>query len=322
MNNRLNIFLFLFIFLLIFTALVSAQDLKIALVTDVGGFEDGSYNEQIKNALEEMQNELSFELETKESNLMTEYLNNVNQFAERNFDLIWGVGFTMEQAIKDSAQMYPELNFAIFDGEIDSENVLSITFLEEEGAFIAGIIAALESNNSVVGFIGGKENSVIQSYEAGFNAGVKEVNSEIEVLNRYVGSFNNFSQAKKITEELYAADADVIFYAAGASAKGIIDSAVEKEIKLISTDPRDTKLASNNILTTILKNTNYIVRNTVDKIINDNYVNEIKEYGLADNAFVIDQKQAREMLNQEVINKIEEYKNQVISGEIDVPAVP
>lgn len=322
MNNKLNIFLLLITFLLIFTSLLSAQELKIAVVSDIGGFEDGSYNEQIKSALEEMQSEFSFELETKESQLMTEYLNNINQFAEKKFDLIWGIGFTMEQAIRDSAQMYPELNFAIFDGEVNLENVLSITFSEEEAAFLAGVIAALESNNSTVGFIGGKENNIIKSYEAGFNAGVNEVNSEIEVINKYVGSFNNFNQAQEITKELDEAGADIIFYAAGASAKGIIDTAVERKIKLISIDPRDTKLASNNILTTILKNTGYIVKNTVEKIANDNYVNEIKKYGLSDNAFVIDKKQAREMMSQEVINKIEEYKNQVISGEIEVPAVP
>lgn len=321
MNKFLIIILILIIFSFLITASVSAQNFKVALVSDIGGFEDGSYNQEIKNALEEAEAEFNFELETKESELMSGYLNNINNFAERNFDLIWTVGFTMEQAVKDAAQMYPDINFVIYDAEAALENVLSITFSEAEGAFLAGVAAALQSKRSTLAFIGGKNNSIIRKYEAGFKAGVKAVNSEIEVLNRYVGSFNNYAAAKEITEELHAAGVDTIFYAAGASGKAIIDTAVNNDIKLISTDPRDTKLASDNLITTILKNTSDIVKNTTAKIISDNYVNEIKEYGLADNAFIIDQKQARKMMSPEIINKVEEYKQQYIAGEIEIEEI-
>ncbi len=301
---------------------LSAQYMEVALVSDIGGFGDNSYNDQIKKSFLKIESELNLEFEVKESKLMTEYAANINQFAERNFDLIWGIGFTMEQAIKESAQMYPELNFVIFDGTVEEENVLSINFIKEEAAFLAGVIAALESENDVVAFIGGKENSEMQHYQAGFMTGVKAVNAEVEVLNRYIGSFNDFSTAQAVTEEVYNNRADIIFYSAGASSRGIIYKAIEKNINLISLDPTDTELAPENILTTILKNTDYLVRSTVENYYNDNYVNEIKEYGIADNAFVLDKKQAEDMMSEEVINKVEEYKQQVISSEIVFPAVP
>lgn len=310
----------LLLLLFIISIPISAQYLEVALVSDIGGFGDNSYNDQIRKSLLEIKSELNLEVEVKESKLMTEYAANINQFAERNFDLIWGIGFTMEQAIKESAQMYPELNFVIFDGTVEEENVMSINFIKEEAAFLAGVIAALETENDVVAFIGGKENSEMQHYQAGFMTGVKAVNTEVDVLNRYIGSFNDFSTAQAVAEEVYNNRADIIFYSAGASSRGIIYEAIDKNIKLISLDPTDTELAPENILTTILKNTDYLVRNTVENFYNDNYVNEIKEYGIADNAFILDKNQAEDMMSEEVINKVEEYKQQVISSEIDVPA--
>lgn len=321
MKRKFIVFLLL-LSLLLSTTAISAQNLEIALISDIGGFGDDNYNDQLRNAFSELQSESNIEVEVKESKLMTEYADNINQFAERDFDLIWGVGFTMEQAIKEAAQMYPDLNFVIFDGIVEEENVLSITFKKEEAAFIAGVIAGLESQNSVVAFIGGKENSEIQSYQAGFNKGVKTVDSEVEVINRYVGSFNDFSAAKKLSEEVYNQNADIIFYAAGASSRAIIETAVEKDIKLISLDQSDSKLAPKNVLTTILKNTKFIVENTVENFNSDNYINEVKEYGIADNAFILDLNQAEDMMSEEVINKIEEYKHQLISSEIKIPVQP
>ncbi|MFN2341196.1 MAG: BMP family ABC transporter substrate-binding protein [Halanaerobium sp.] len=309
----------IFLLILIFSFSASAQYLEVALVSDIGGFEDNSYNEQLRDALNKANESLNLELAFRESELMTDYQDNLNHFAENNFDLIWGTGFTMEGAIKEAAQMYPEVSFVIFDGIVEEENVMSLTFKKEEAAFLAGVAAALKTESSKVAFIGGRDTKEIRKYQAGFMAGVKSVNQEVEVFNRYLGSFNDFSAAKEISSELVSQNVDLIFYAAGAASRGIIDIALEKDIKLISLDAADIKLAPNNMLTVIQKNTDYLVQEIIESYYNDNYINEIKEYGLADNAFILEKNQTEGMLNQQTLKKIEEYKQQFLAGEIEIP---
>lgn len=310
------------LFFLMISFSVSAQYLEVALVSDIGGFGDNSYNDQLKEAINKVDEDLNLETDFIESKLMTEYLDNVNYFSEKKFDLIWGVGFTMEQAIEEAAQMYPETNYVIFDGIVEEKNVMSLSFKKEEAAFLAGVIAALESESSAVAFIGAKKTREIQKYQAGFRTGVNTVNSDIRIINKYIGSFNDFSTAKKTTNELVDQGVDIIFYAAGPASHSIIDTAIKEDIKLISLDKSDINLAPNNILTSILKNTDYLVQKVIEKYYNNNYVNEIKNYGIADNAFVLAEKQAEKMLSKDKLLKIEEYKQQFLAGEINIAVKP
>lgn len=306
--------------ILIFSFPASAQYLEAALVSDIGGFGDNSYNDLLKESLNKAKQNLNLELAFRESELMTDYQDNINHFAENSYDLIWGVGFTMEEAVKEAAQMYPETNFVIFDGIVEEENVMSITFKKEEAAFLAGAAAALKTVSSRVAFIGGRESSELRKYQQGFRTGVKTVDQEVEVITRYLGSFNDFSKAKEISNDLVEQNVDLIFYAAGAASRGIIDTAVEENIKLISLETSDIYLAPNNILTVIQKNTDYLVEEVVEAYYSDNYINEIKEYGLADNAFILEKNQSAEMLSQETRQRIEEYKQQFLAGEIEIPS--
>ncbi|RCW52684.1 MULTISPECIES: BMP family ABC transporter substrate-binding protein [Halanaerobium] len=320
MNFKLLVVLLVFFLFISFS--VSAQYLEVALVSDVGGFGDKSYNDQLRKSLIKVSENSNLKLEFRESNLMTEYQSNINYFAENDFDLIWGVGFTMEQAIKEAAQMYPETNFVLFDGVVEEKNVMSMIFNKEEEAFLAGIVAALTSNSSKVAFVGGQDTRTMRLYQLGFKAGADTVNSGVEVISRYVGSFNDFSAAKEISSELINENVDLIFYAAGAASRGIIDTAIEEDIKLITLDSADISLAPNNIITAVLKNTDYLVKQLIENFGNDNYNSEIREYGLDDNAFILEQNQLSDMLDEEKIKRIEEYKQQFLAGEIELPSVP
>lgn len=204
----------IFIFLLfIFTVPLYAQgdqEFEIALISDIGGFGDNNYNQQLRNSLNNIDIENNLKLEFKESELMTDYLDNLTHFAENEFDLIWGVGFTMKQAVKEAAQMYNERKFVIFDAVVKEDNVLSIDFAKKEEAFLAGVIAALESDNSKVAFIGGKENQELKEYEIGFSTGAEAVSSNIEVISDYIGSFNDYSTAEELTKSIAEQDVDIV----------------------------------------------------------------------------------------------------------------
>lgn len=319
---KFKLIIIFILFFLFFSFSVSAQYLEIALISDVGGFGDNSYNDQLKTALNQAGKNFNLSIEFKESNLMTEYLENINYFAENKFDLIWSVGFTMEQSVEEAAQMYPERNFVIFDGIVEEENVMSLTFKKEEAAFLAGVIAALESENGAAAFIGAKKNKEMLKYQAGFNTGVQTVNSDLKIINKYIGSFNDYSMAKRLTNELIAENVDIIFYAAGAASRGIIDTAIEKDIELISLDKADINLAPNNILAAVLKNTDHLVEKVIEGYYNNDYTNEIKKYGIADNAFILSEKQADKMISSDKLVRVEEYKQQFLADEIKIPLQP
>lgn len=312
MKNKLSLIIII-ISLILFSNLVFAQNLEVALISDIGGFSDFNYNQQLKNSLTKAANDFELVVEFEESNLMSQYLEEINSYAQNKFDLIWGVGFTMEQAIRESAQMYPNRNFILFDGRVKEENVKSLIFNRKEAGFLAGLTAGLETNTKTVAFIGGKKNKEITEYQLGFEKGVKTVDTEIKIYNEYLASFNDFSRAKKVTEKLAAQKTDIVFYAAGASSKGIIEAALQKNLKLISLAAADIKLAPNNMLTVILKNTDYLVNKIITDYKNGDYKNGIKEYGLAEKALIIDQDQAKDMMTAKNINKIEEYKQRYLS---------
>lgn len=308
---------FIIITVLLFTFSASAEDFKIAFVTDIGGIEDNSYNAQLLESLNKAAENSGFEFEFKESELMTEYLNNLNYFAEKNFDLIWGVGFTMEQAVKEAAQLYPDTQFVIFDALVEEENVYSINFKKEEAAFLAGVVAALESRSSKIAFIGGRKNSEILKYEKGFQTGAKKAAEKSEVLSQYIGSFNDYSEAKKISSQLIKKGVDLIFYAAGPAGRGIIAAAVENDISLISLDHSAELLAPQNVMAVISKNTDQITQEVI-KAFKNNSLAPKKEYGIAENAFLTASKQAKETISPETLKKIKEYKKQLLQGEIEI----
>lgn len=315
MKYKFNLILIILI-LFLFSNLVSAQTLEVALVSDIGGFEDYNYNQQLKDSLIKAVNDFDLVVKFEESNLMSEYLEKINGYAENRFDLIWGLGFTMEQAIREAAQMYPKRNFVLFDGRVKEENVKSIIFNKKEAGFLAGLVAGFETNTKNVAFIGGKNNKEITEYQLGFEKGVKAVNAEIKIYNEYLASFNDFSRAKKVTKKLAVKKVDIVFYAAGASGQGIIETALQENLKLISLAAADINLAPNNMLTVILKNTDYLVKKVITDYQNSNYENGVKEYGLAENALIIDQDQAKDMMITKNIKKIEEYKQRYLSNEI------
>lgn len=314
---RTKLIIFLSIVLLLIPFSVFAQNLNIALVSDIGGFGDHSYNDQLRESLINLEKE-NIVVNFKESNQMTEYVDNINYYAENDFDLIFGVGFTMEQAIKENAQMYPDKNFIIFDGIVEEENVLSIVFKKEEVGFLAGVTAALATENERVAFIGGKNNSEIKKYQQGFNSAVKAVNSEVKIFNQYIGSFNDYSKAKEVTKQFAEEKIDIIFYVVGPGSKGIINSALENNIKLITLNHADLKLAPKQVITVIDKNTNIIADQIISNYLNNKYTNGIKSYGLESNAIILAKDQLKKILGEEILNKIENYKRQYLEDEIKI----
>ena len=208
----------------------SSDSLKVAMVTDVGGIDDKSFNQSAWEGLQAWGKKHNLKkgqgYDYFQSTNESEYTNNLDTAVSGGYQLIFGVGFALHDAIEDAADNNTDTNFVIIDDEVkDKDNVASVLFADNEAAYLAGIAAAKTTKTKTVGFVGGQKGTVIDRFEAGFKAGVKSVDDTIKVKVNYVGSFGDAAKGKTIAAAQYADGADVIYHAAGGSGTGVFSEA-------------------------------------------------------------------------------------------------
>lgn len=207
-------------------------DVKIGLSTDSGGKGDKSFNDAAIAGLDKISKEYTVTPDILESKDQNAYSPNLTSLSGQD-DLIFGVGFMMQQAVTDVAKANPNKKYAIIDSNIDLPNVVSINFKANEGSFLVGVIAGKATKTNKIGFIGGATGPLIENFEAGFVAGVESVNpaAAADLLNRknvrYTGKFDDPSAGKEAATQLYNAGCDVVYHAAGACGLGLLDEAKE-----------------------------------------------------------------------------------------------
>ena len=171
-------------------------------------------------------------------------------------DLIVGVGYKLEQAIKDASTDYPEQQFALIDAVCEGEqpeNVTSLLYEDNASSYLTGLIAGKMTETNKVGFIGGMETDVIAKFDYGFRAGVKAANPDAEVMVQYANSFTDSALGKTIANQMHSNNVDIIFTCAGAVGIGAIEAAKENGKKAIGVDQDQNSLAPDNIITSAMK---------------------------------------------------------------------
>jgi basic membrane protein A and related proteins len=317
-------FLAIFCCLSFFAAEVRSEPLKIALILDKGGKDDKSFNAAAFAGAEKAKKELGIELKYVEAMDDAAVTSMMRSFAQKKFDLIIGVGFSMADGIKKVATQFPDLKFALVDSEIVLPNVKNLLFEEHQGSFLVGAAAALHSKTGKVGFLGGMDVPLIRRFQMGFEAGVKHINSKAEVVNNYVGvtsdAWNNPAKAKELSLSQFNKGVDVIFAAAGASNYGLFDAAEEKKKLAIGVDSNQNWVKPGIVLTSMLKRVDVAVFETIKSAKENKFSGGTERFGLANKGvdYSVDQFNEK-VLSSETRKKLEEVKKLIISGKILVP---
>ncbi len=170
-------------------------DFKVGLVLDRGGKDDKSFNSSAYQGASDAKKKLGVFLKYVEAADDNAFEPMLRAFAQKDFDLIIGIGFAQKEAIKKVATQFPQKHFAIVDAQVDAPNVSSLLFEEHEGAYLVGAIAALTSKSGKVGFVGGMDIPLIRRFEMGYEAGAKKANPAVTVLANYVGTRTGPSRA-------------------------------------------------------------------------------------------------------------------------------
>ncbi|WP_119070193.1 BMP family lipoprotein [Rubrobacter indicoceani] len=310
-----------------------------AIVLDVGGLGDQSFNDSAFAGLQRANEEFGTGEEYLESGGETDYVNNLVQFSDNQFSPVFAVGFLMTDAVTQTAPQYPETNYAIVDSVVEGQpNVASLVFREQEGSYLAGVAAGLMTqedteyttgDEQVVGFLGGQESPLIQKFEAGYTAGVEAVCPDCEVLVQYAGTtpeaFNDPARGSEISRQQNSQGADIIYHASGATGAGLFDVASEESFFAIGVDSDQAALVPDApILTSVVKRVDNAVYNTIEQANNGEFPGgEIVEFGLEDGGLSLAPfGEFDELVPQEVKDEIEEAEQGIIDGDIEVPDAP
>jgi basic membrane protein A len=311
------------LFLLATSSVVSA-DFKVALVLDRGGKDDKSFNASAYEGAMRAKSKLGVFVKYVEASDDNAFEPSLRAFAQRDFDLIIGIGFAQRDAIKKVALQFPKKHFAIVDAQVDVPNVRSLMFEEHEGAYLVGAIAAMSSKTGKVGFVGGMDIPLIRRFSLAYEAGAKKANPNISVIANYVGitseAWNNPPKGKELALSQYESGADIIFAAAGASGLGVFDAAEEKRKLAIGCDSDQNWVKPGLILTSMLKRVDEAVFATIEEAKAGKFISGEKRFGLANKGigYAVDQYNER-LLSPEVRKKAEDLKAEIIAGKIDVP---
>lgn len=320
-------------------AVVSAQDdFSVVMITDQGGVDDKSFNQSAWEGLQAWGEENGKErgvggYDYLQSNSDSDYTTNLNSAVQANFDITFGIGFKLETAINDVAQQFPDNHFAIVDSFVEQPNVASLNFKDHEAAFLAGVAAASTSETGHIGFIGGVEGVVIDRFEAGYVAGAKTINPDIQISVEYVGSFADAPRGRQLAAAMYANGADIIFQAAGESGNGVFSEAKD----LVANDPTlniwvvgvDMDQEAEGVieidgeerhltLTSTIKQVGESVKLFIEKTQESGFEAGNTVYGLADGGVGITDGN----MSEESLALVKEYSEKIVAGEVEIPETP
>ena len=170
---------------LVLAATATAADIEPAVVFDMGGKFDKSFNQGVYDGVERFKGETGVEYREFEVTNEAQREQALRRMAQRGANPVLGIGFAQAPALEKVAKEFPDTNFAIIDMVVDLPNVRSIVFKEHEGSFLVGALAAMASESGKVGFVGGMDIPLIRRFACGYEQGAKHINADAEVCLLY-----------------------------------------------------------------------------------------------------------------------------------------
>ena len=306
----------------------SKKTMTAALVTGNGGVDDKSYNQSgweglvawgKKNGLKKGVNGYNYAPSDSDADFTT----NINKLIQAKYQVVIGIGYKLKNAIQSASESHPNTNFILIDENVKQKNVASVTFQDNEAAFLVGVAAAKSTKTKKVGFIGGQRSSVLEHFEAGYTQGVHSVDKSIKVDVKYAESFTKPDVGQALAQAMFNNDTDVIYQAAGSTGNGVFTAAKnqikKKKVWVIGADRDQTeegKYSGGSLtLTSSLKGVAHVVEELLTAAQNDRFPGgKLSHYGLKDQGVGI----ARGNLTDDAWKTVQDYKKQIIDGKIKV----
>jgi len=296
--------------------------LALSMVTDVGGLGDKSFNDSAYRGLLRSRDDLSAYIKVLQSKSAADYQPNLTVLSEARFDMIYAIGFLMTDDLSQVAHQFPNQQYTIIDSVVPQPNVVSVTFKEEDGSFLAGALAAMVSTTHRIAFIGGQDIPLIRKFEAGYIAGVREIDPSARVDVKYAGSFDDVAAGKELANLLFNGGDDIIYTAAGRVGLGAIDAAKARPRGnyIIGVDSDQDALAPGKILTSMVKHVDVAVFEVAQALRNrrplsGHVVLGLKQHGVSLTNF----RYTSDVVTSARIARLRTLERAIVDGRITVP---
>jgi basic membrane protein A and related proteins len=300
-----------------------AADFTPAVIFDMGGKFDKSFNEAAYHGAEKFKDEtgipyLEFEV-TNESQRDQA----LRRMARRGANVVIAVGFSFATPLEEISKEFPDTKFVIIDSVVDAPNVQSVVFKEHEGSFLVGMAAAMASKTGKVGFVGGMDIPLIRNFAHGYEQGVKYVSPDDEVFINMTGTtpaaWNDPAKGAELAQSQFDRGADVVYAAAGGTGIGVLQAAADSGKLSIGVDSNQNYLHPGSVLTSMLKRVDVAVYDAFKTAMDGTWQPGEHNLGLAENGvgYALDDNN-RSLITPEMEAKLEEAKAKIISGELEV----
>jgi basic membrane protein A and related proteins len=265
-----------------------------------------------------------------DANNPAQWKSNLESVSNGDWDLVITGTSQMVDILTETAPKYPDQKYVLYDSEVPAPNVASIVYKQNEGSYLAGVLAAqattntqafpLSSGSKKVGLVGGMDIPVINDFVEGFKKGVETVDPSIEVLVSYVGDFTNSNKGFDQATAMYTQGADVVFQVAGGAGIGVLTAAEQSNKYAIGVDSNQNALHPGHVLASMLKNIGASLQSAVeDYKAGTLKFGETTQYGLANNGVSLTFDDNGNTVPQDVQDQIKQYAQKVIDGEVQVP---
>ncbi|WP_316719965.1 BMP family ABC transporter substrate-binding protein [Terrisporobacter petrolearius] len=299
---------------------------KIGIIFNQTGLGDKSFNDLCYEGMLQAQEKLGIEFDYIHVKNNEDYDDAYLNYAKDDkYDLIIGLGEEQEDAIKKIAKEYPKQRFTIIDSKLSLPNVSSIYTKWNEQTFLNGVLAGLcttesKLENDSVGVILGKNLSYLEEGAIGFEAGVKYINPNINVIKATVGDFDNPAKAKEIGLLMYKKGVNYIQQLAGQSGFGVFAAAKEMNKYVFGVDSNQNVYEPDYIVSTATRYADMIIYNEIESLVNDKWMAGVKELGLEDDVIGYEREGSNVKITSNIIKKVEEIKKLIIDGKIIIPS--
>ncbi len=300
-----------------------AADLEPAVVFDMGGKFDKSFNEGVFNGVEKFRKETGIKYREFEVTNPTQREQALRRMAQRGADPVLGVGFAQGPALEKVAKEYPNTRFTIIDSVVDLPNVQSVIFKEHEGSFLVGALAAAASKTGKVGFIGGMDIPLIRRFACGYLQGVKRVKPDAEVFQNMTGStpaaWNNPTKGSELAKSQFDRGADVVYAAAGGTGIGVYQAAKDAGKLAIGVDSNQNHLHPGTMLTSMLKRVDVAAYSAFKGAKDGTWKPGIRNLGLAENGvgWALDEHN-KDLITDKMKELVDRATKDIVTGRVKV----
>jgi basic membrane protein A len=300
----------------------SAADFKPAVIFDMGGKFDKSFNEAAYNGAEKFKAETGLDYLEFEITNESQRDQALRRMAQRA-DIVVAVGFGFSTPLETISAEFPDKKFVIIDSVVEKPNVQSVVFKENEGSFLVGMAAALASKTGKVGFVGGMDIPLIRNFQYGYEQGVKHVTPDAEVIVNYTGTtpaaWNDPARGGELAIGQFGQGADVVYAAAGATGLGVLQAAADKGKYSIGVDSNQNHLHPGSVLTSMLKRVDVAVYNAFSQAKDGGWQPGVQSLGLKESGvdYALDENN-RPILTPEIQARLDEAKAAIIDGKLEV----